>query len=96
MAASVLVYTTTYCGYCMMAKRLLKQKGARFEEIDVSDRHELRTWLVEASGQRTVPQIFINGQSVGGFDDLAALERRGELTARLAEDPSVDDPLLPR
>jgi glutaredoxin 3 len=74
-----------------MAARLLKQQGLEFEEIDVTGDHERRRWLVAASGQRTVPQIFINGRSVGGFDDLSALVRGGELPALLAA-PPVPEP----
>jgi glutaredoxin 3 len=74
-----------------MAARLLKQQGLEFEEIDVSGDHERRRWLLAASGQRTVPQIFINGRSVGGYDDLSAVVRRGELPALLAA-PPVPEP----
>jgi glutaredoxin 3 len=73
-----------------MAARLLKQQGLEFEEVDVTGDDERRRWLVAASGQRTVPQIFINGRSVGGFDDLSALVRRGELPALLAAAPVAD------
>jgi glutaredoxin 3 len=95
-AAEVTIYTTTYCGYCAMAKRLLAQKQVQFTEINVEDRDDLRAWLVEASGQRTVPQIFINGSSVGGFTDLSALDKKGELDARLAEAPGAGAPAMPR
>jgi glutaredoxin 3 len=74
-----------------MAARLLSQLDLEFEEIDVSGDHERRQWLLAVSGQRTVPQIFINGRSVGGFDDLSALVRRGELPALLAA-PPVSEP----
>jgi glutaredoxin 3 len=87
MAAEVLVYVTGYCPYCTSAKRLLTQKGAAFREIDVSDDDEKRRWLVKATGQRTVPQIFINGVSVGGFTDIAALDRQGKLEPLLAAPP---------
>jgi glutaredoxin 3 len=95
-AAEVILYVTDYCGYCAMAKRLLTQKQARFTQINVEARGDLRAWLVEASGQRTVPQIFINGKSIGGFSELAALDRKGELDALLGEAPSADAPALPR
>jgi glutaredoxin 3 len=72
-----------------MAARLLKQLKVDFEEVDVSGDHQRRAWLVTASGQHTVPQIFINGRSVGGFDDLSALVRRGELPALLAAPPDT-------
>lgn len=87
MPAEVKVYTTSYCPYCVRAKRLLAQKGAAFEEIDVEGDQAKRRWLVEVSGQRTVPQIFINGRPIGGFTDMAALDRAGRLDALLAEDP---------
>jgi glutaredoxin 3 len=91
MQPKVVMYRTPYCPYCSMAARLLTQQKVPFEEIDVSGDHERRRWLVEASGQRTVPQIFINGRSVGGFDDLSAVVRRGELPALLAA-PPVPEP----
>ena len=73
-----------------MAARLLKQLGLEFEEVDVSGDHERRRWLLAVSGQRTVPQIFVNGHSVGGFDDLSALVRRGELPELLARAPVAE------
>ena len=94
MPADVVIYTTGYCAYCYRAKVLLSKKNVRFTEIDVSDRSDLRTWLVETSGQRTVPQIFVNGQSIGGFDELAGLERAGKLDAMLAAPPDADAPSL--
>ena len=81
---NVVVYTTRVCPYCIQAKALLKKKGVAFSEIDVSNDTEKRTWLVSATGQRTVPQIFINDQPIGGFDDMAALNRNGELDRLLA------------
>ncbi len=96
VVAHVAIYTTRICGYCVVAKRLLTQKGADFEEIGVGGRADLRNWLVDASGQSTVPQIFINGQSVGGYTELAALEQKGELDARLATPPADSDPELER
>lgn len=81
------MYSTPYCPYCTMAKRLLKQEQISFEEIDVAGDHERRRWLLTATGQRTVPQIFINGRSIGGFDELSALTRRGKLPELLAQPP---------
>ena len=75
----VRVYTTRICGYCVMAKRLLKSLDIAFEEIDVSHDYEARHWLVTATGQRTVPQIFIGDQSIGGYTELAAMNRNGQL-----------------
>jgi glutaredoxin 3 len=79
MAAEVIVYVTDYCPYCTRAKGLLKRKGAAFTEIDVTGDDDKRRWLVEKTGQRTVPQIFIDGVSVGGSDDIHALDRAGKL-----------------
>jgi glutaredoxin 3 len=84
--AKVQVYSTTYCPFCTRAKALLKQKGVGFEEVDVTDDDELRERMIElAGGRRTVPEIFINGKLVGGYDELRMLEVRGELDALLAE-----------
>jgi glutaredoxin 3 len=77
--AEVVVYTTEYCGYCRRAKQLLDGKRVAYEEVDVTSDDARRAWLVETTGRRTVPQIFIAGRPVGGYDDLVALERRGEL-----------------
>jgi glutaredoxin 3 len=75
------MYKTPTCPYCSRAVALLKQKGvAEIQEIDISTDDALRTEMLAASGGRkTVPQIFINGQHVGGFDDLSALDRQGGL-----------------
>lgn len=80
---TVRVYSTTFCGYCVLAKRLLDQRGIAFEEIDVSGDHAKRAWLVQATGRRTVPQIFIGDEPIGGFDELRALDRSGELGKKL-------------
>lgn len=77
--AHVDIYTTPSCPYCVMAKRLMREKGVAFEEIDVATDTDKRKWLVEVTGQRTVPQIFIDGNPYGGFTDIAALDRKGEL-----------------
>jgi glutaredoxin 3 len=84
MSAEVLVYTTRVCPYCIAAKRLLGERGVAYKEIDVSSDDEKRAWLVQATGRRTVPQIFIAGEAIGGFDDLAALDKSGELAKKLA------------
>ena len=83
MAAEVKFYTTSYCPYCTQAKALLKKRNIAFEEIDVTHDDAKRAWLVQASGRRTVPQIFINGESIGGSDELHALDRKGELMTRI-------------
>lgn len=86
-AAEVVVYTTDWCPYCRAAEALLQRKQVDYQRIDVSGDRETRRWLLEATGQRTVPQIFINGVSVGGFDDINALDRAGQLDPMLAEPP---------
>jgi glutaredoxin 3 len=84
MAAAVKIYTTDWCGYCSAALRLLRSKGIEFEQIDVDGNAKLRRWLVEATGRTTVPQIFINGEPIGGFTDMRDLEHRGVLDRMLA------------
>lgn len=82
--AKVEVYSTNYCPYCVRAKQLLDAKDVDYTEIDVTGNDEARMALVEKSGGRkTVPQIFINGQSIGGYDDLRALEESGKLDGLL-------------
>ena len=81
----VIVYSQPFCGYCVAAKRLLSEKGAAFTEVDVMFDSERRNEMLERSGgRRTVPQIFIDGRHVGGYDDLSALDRTGELDRLLA------------
>jgi len=83
--AKVEVYSTSYCPYCVRAKQLLDSKDVDYTEIDVTGDDAARIALVEKSGgRRTVPQIFINGQSIGGYDDLKALEESGKLDGMLA------------
>ena len=78
--ARVIVYSQPFCGYCSAAKRLLTGKGAPFTEIDVMFEAGRRDEMIERSGgRRTVPQIFIDGRHVGGYDDLSALDKAGEL-----------------
>jgi glutaredoxin 3 len=84
--AKVEIYTTQICPYCVRAKSLLKKKGVAFEEIDVSGDPELRQAMVErAGGRRTVPEIFINGRIIGGYDELKALDDAGQLDSLLAQ-----------
>jgi glutaredoxin 3 len=92
IAAEVVMYRTPFCPYCMRAEALLRRKGVAVREVDVSDDPAARRWLLEVSQQRTVPQIFINGVSVGGYDDIAALDRRGVLDQLLAEPPVAVSP----
>jgi glutaredoxin 3 len=83
--AKVEIYTTPWCPYCNAAKSLLDEKGVPYEEVDVLD-DTLRVAMVErAHGRRTVPQIFIGDTHVGGYDDMAALDRRGQLDPLLAQ-----------
>jgi glutaredoxin 3 len=83
MPAEVTIYTTRVCGYCVAAKRLLASRNVAYKEIDVTADSAKRAWLVETTGQRTVPQIFIAGESIGGFEELADLDRDGELAEKL-------------
>ncbi len=82
--AKVIVYTTTYCPYCTRVKMLLAHKGVAFEEIDVTDADDVREELVRRTGRRTVPQVFVNDQSIGGYEELRALDDSGELDGLLA------------
>ena len=78
------VYSTPYCPYCVQAKMLLERKNLAFNEIDVSGNHELRLELVAKTRRTTVPQIFIDGQSIGGFEELRELDQSGELDRMVA------------
>jgi glutaredoxin 3 len=79
------IFTTLFCPYCARAKALLDRKGVPYEEFDAPHGSAARRSAIERSGGRTtVPQIFIGGVSVGGFDDLAALDRAGRLDPMLA------------
>jgi glutaredoxin 3 len=73
------IYTTGWCPYCGAAKALLQDKGVSFDEIDATDPGVRSAMIERAHGRRTVPQIFIGGQHIGGYDDLSALDRRGQL-----------------
>lgn len=82
---SVEIYTSPLCGYCHAAKRLLNEKGVKFEEVDVISHANRKAEMIKrANGGRTVPQIFIGDMHVGGYDDLYALERAGKLDGLLA------------
>lgn len=84
--AKIVMYTTEVCPYCIRAEQLLKRRGVtEIEKIRVDLQPELRIAMVEKTGRRTVPQIFINEHHVGGYDDLAELDQAGELTALLLE-----------
>lgn len=83
--ANIEIYTSPLCGFCHSAKRLLKAKGMSFQEIDLSRNPDKRGEMMSrANGGRTVPQIFINGDHIGGCDDLYLLDKRGRLDALLA------------
>ena len=78
--AEVVMYTRTYCPYCLRAKALLQDKGVDFEEINLDEQPERRSEMMQrAGGRSTVPQIFIAGQGIGGCDDVFELERKGRL-----------------
>jgi glutaredoxin 3 len=82
--ASVKVYTREYCGYCDAARSLLDGKKIAYEDIDCSGDDQKRAWLRAATGQSTVPQIFIGEKSIGGYTELRALDRSGQLERLLA------------
>jgi glutaredoxin 3 len=75
----VIIYSKTYCPFCVRAKNLFKSKGVAFDEVMMDDKPEDYAKLKERTGWMTVPQIFINDQFIGGYDDLATLDRNGKL-----------------
>jgi glutaredoxin 3 len=79
----VRIYTTDWCGFCHRAKRILESEGVPFEEIGVDGDFETRAWLREQSGQRTVPQIFFDDESIGGCNELQLMVYAGQLDERL-------------
>ena len=80
MSANVKVYSTSVCPYCVRAKQLLERKGIAYTEINLSyEAPEVRVELMEKTRHRTVPQIFINDEFIGGFDQLYQLDREGKL-----------------
>lgn len=79
MTANIIIYSTSRCPYCVRAKELLQRKGATFTEILVDQDDKLRDEMIAKSNRMTVPQIFINDQHVGGFDDLYALDQAKKL-----------------
>lgn len=82
--AEVVVYTAMFCPYCTGARKLLRSRGIAFEEVDVTMNAKRRASMARmAGGRHTVPQIFIDGEAIGGYDDLVQFERSGELAARL-------------
>jgi glutaredoxin 3 len=91
MASVVKLYTREYCGYCDAARSLLDSKKVAYEEIDCSGDDQKRAWLRAATGQSTVPQIFIHEKSIGGFMELRALDRSGQLDTLIANPPADDE-----
>lgn len=83
---TVVMYTTAYCPYCVRARRLLDAKGVSYRDIRVDAEPGLRQEMIRLSGRRTVPQIWVGQQHVGGCTELYDLERRGQLDSMLAED----------
>lgn len=84
--AKVLMYSTAVCPYCIRAEQLLLRKGvSEIEKVRVDLQPELRAAMIERTGRRTVPQIYIGDEHVGGYDDLAALDRAGKLEPLLAK-----------
>jgi glutaredoxin 3 len=85
--ATVQLFTTSWCPYCNRAKALLKQRGVTdYEDIDLDAKPQERDRMVQMSGRTSVPQIFINGNHIGGCDDLMALDRKGGLVPLLQAD----------
>lgn len=83
-AEPVVIYTTRWCGWCMLALRLLRARGIAFAQVPVDGDRAARRWLAARTGRTTVPQVFIGGDAIGGYEDLAELERDGELTGLVA------------
>lgn len=90
MAADVVIYTTDYCPYCRRAEAFLESKGVAFKNIDVTNDPDMREKLVELTqGLRTVPQIFIDGKSIGGYSDMMTLNQKGQLAPLLGLAPEA-------
>lgn len=87
MPADVVMYTTAVCPYCVAAKNFLKQRGVEWREVRVDLDPVERETMVARAGRTSVPQIFINGHHVGGFDDMVALDRAGGLSPLLEQTP---------
>lgn len=75
----IVMYSGDHCPYCIRARRLLEKKGVAFRELKVDQSAELRAEMESLSQRRTIPQIFIHGRHIGGFDDMAELDRAGKL-----------------
>ncbi len=87
MGHRVVVYRTRWCGYCVLAERLLRKKGIAFDDVDVTGDAQARAMLADRSGSHTVPQVFIDDRAVGGWVELHALYRSGELDRLMATPP---------
>lgn len=83
--SKVQIYTTQWCPYCHAAKSLLDDKKVDYEEVDAQDAETRMAMIQRAHGRRTVPQIFVGDRHIGGYNEIAALERDGKLTTTLAE-----------
>jgi glutaredoxin 3 len=83
MTAEVKMYTTRFCPYCVRARSLLANKNVKFIDIAVDSEPDLRREMAELSGRYTVPQIWIGSKHIGGYDDIAMLDRQGELDQML-------------
>ena len=77
--AEIIMYSSPSCPYCVAAKKLLASLQLSYQEIDISRDNALREKMIELTGRRTVPQIIIDGKPIGGFDDLSALHKAGQL-----------------
>ncbi len=88
--SDVLIYSSNFCPFCVMAKRLLDKKGVAYHEINVDSQPHLRQEMMEKTKRRTVPQIYIGDHHVGGFDDLALLERKKQLDGLLIKQPEQE------
>lgn len=76
---AVTVYTSGFCGYCIRVLSLLERRGIRHTEVNVEDRPDLREELLAKSGRRTLPQVYVGGRYIGGADEVAEMDRSGEL-----------------
>jgi len=79
------LYTTPWCGFCRAALQLLRQRGIEHLEVDVHGNRPARAWLATITRQHTVPQVFVRGESIGGFNELAQLDGSGSLSRMLTE-----------
>lgn len=86
---AVVMYVSSWCPYCVRAKAILQRKGVSWQEVNIETDPSLRQHMIDTTGRRTVPQIFIGDHHVGGSDDLAAAERSGELDRLLGVSPGT-------